>query len=134
MKHRLALNSPEKRKHWYKYYKVYKNDTSVIEMFINDFKPFNSTLVKIKAACALRSGKYPGLFLPDDNFMFCGFLSKIKTMEYAKAGALNYIAELIAAGEPAANKLMEYREAHYDDLNFNLTERNIRQFEMALKP
>jgi hypothetical protein len=61
--------------------------------------------------------------------MFHGFLSRIRAMEYAKAGALKYISKLIDDGERGYDLLIKYREAHYEDLNINLTDKNIRKLE-----
>jgi len=133
-----AINSikllPKKiRKPYLKFYKVFKNDTSVTGIFTNDFKPFKPTLVKIKAACALHSKAHPALFILNDEFMFYGFLSRIRAMEFAKAMALKYINKLIDSGEKGYQLLIKYREDHYDDLNINLTDRNIRKIERELE-
>jgi hypothetical protein len=117
------------KKAYYKYYKVFKNDTTVKEVFTGDFKIFQPTLQKIKAAIGLNLGIYPVFSLLDDNLMFYGFLSQVKAMEFAKAGALKYISKLIDEGEKSYDLLIKYRETHYDDLNINLTDRNIKRIE-----
>ena len=99
-------------------------------MSANDFKSFDTTYSKIKAACVLNSQLCPVFSLPADEFMFYGSLSKVKTMEHAKAGALKYITKLIEGGDATYKLLLEYRETHYDDLNIHLTEKNIRQLEL----
>lgn len=119
------------RKPYCKFYKVDNNDTVVTEVSVNDFKVFTPDYLKIKTACALHSLACPAFFLPDSGQMFYGALSRIKAMEHAKAGALKYIAKLIEGGELSYGLLLKYREDHYDDLNINLTERNIRKLEMA---
>lgn len=119
------------RKPFFKFYKVYHNETSVSEVFCNDLIPFAPTLQEIKAACAVHSRQYPALTLPAKASMFYGFLSPIKAMEYAKAGALKYIAKLIDEGEKSYGLLMKYRETHYEDLNINLTDKNIRKLEFG---
>jgi len=116
-----------------KFYTVFKDDTSVTEVFTNDFKPFKPTLFKIKAACALHSKEHPALFMLDDEFMFYGFLSRIRAMEFAKARALKYINKLIDSGENGYQLLLKYREDHYEDLNINLTDRNIRKIKQELE-
>jgi hypothetical protein len=119
------------KKPYFKFYKVFKNETSVNEVFTNSFEIFKPTHLKIKAACALNSREHPAFFLPADEFMFCGFLSRIKAMEYAKAEALKYINKLINDGEKSYKLLLKYREVHYEDLNINLIDRNIRKLELV---
>jgi hypothetical protein len=121
------------RKPWSKFYKVFKNDTSIIMVSANDFKVFQPTLLKIKAACAANSREHPAFPLPDEGLIFYGYLSQITAMEHAKAGALKYISKLIDEGEKSHQLLLEYREAHYDDLNINLIEGNIRRMESLLE-
>ncbi|HVV54714.1 MAG TPA: hypothetical protein VHC47_05300 [Mucilaginibacter sp.] len=127
--------SPKKknvRKPFYKFYKVFKNDTAVIEVSVTDLRPFGDTFLQIKAACCLNRSHCTAFSVPQDEPAFCGFVSRIDAMEYAKAGALKYISELIDEGDAGRERLLLYREAHYDDLNFNLTDRHIRQIEMEL--
>jgi hypothetical protein len=126
----IGLPSKSIKKPFFKFYKVLKNDTAVVEVSANDFKPFDAVYSEIKTNCVLNTGQCPFFSLPADEFMFCGFLSEIKAMEHAKAGALKYIAKLIEGGDATYNLLLEYREAHYDDLNIHLTEKNIRQLEL----
>jgi hypothetical protein len=120
------------KKPYFKFYKVFKNDTAVNEVFTNDFKPFRSTYLKIKTACSLHSAIRPAFSLVDDDHSYYGSLSRIKAMEHAKAGALKYIGKLIDGGEKSYNLLLQYREDHYEDLNINLVDRNIRKLERAL--
>ena len=122
------------RKPYLKFYKVFKNETSVTGIFTNDFKSFKPTLIKIKAACSLHSKEHPALFILNDEFMFYGFLSRIRAMEFAKARALKHISKLIDSGEKGYQLLLKYREDHYEDLNINLTDRNIRKIELELGP
>jgi len=125
--------SPKKvKKPYFKFYKVFKDDTAVKEVFTNDFKSFKSTYLKIKAACRVHSAIRPAFSLADDDHMYYGSLSQIKTMEHAKAEALKYIGKLIDGGEKSYNLLLQYREDHYEDLNINLVDRNIRKLERAL--
>jgi hypothetical protein len=112
----------------FKFYKVYKNETAVIKVSANDLKPFQPVLKKIKAACQA-DGSFS---LPANEFMFCGFRSQISAMEHAKKGALKYIGKLIGEGEKSADLLIKYRLDHYDDLNINLVDRNIRKLESKL--
>jgi len=112
-------------KPYYKFYTVYKNETAVTQVSTNDFKPFQPACLKIKAACRTNSKKHPAFSNPVDDPMANRFISRVKAMEFAKAGALKYISRLIDEGEKGFNLLIAYREAHYEDLNFNLTEKNI---------
>jgi hypothetical protein len=121
------FNLKSVRKPYYKFYKVFKNETSVTEIFTNDFKIFRTVYREIKIACVLHSRQHPAFFLPGDDVIFYGFTSRIRAMEYAKAGALKYIAKLIDEGEEGYSLLLKYREDHYEDLNINLTYRNIRK-------
>jgi hypothetical protein len=124
--------SKSTRKPYFKFYKVLKNDTAVIEVSTNDFKPFESAYLKIKTACSLHSAQCPAFLIRNDDGVFYGFLSRVNAMEHAKAGALAYIGQLIEEGEQSRDLLLKYREDHYDDLNFNLTDRNIKNIELAL--
>jgi hypothetical protein len=129
--HQVNLKSV--RKPYYKFYRVFKNETSVTEVLTNDFKSFQRTYIKIKIACALHSWQRRAFSLPADDAMFCGFTSRIRAMEYAKAGALKYISKLIADGDEGYRLLLKYRENHYEDLNINLTDRNIKEIEWAMR-
>jgi hypothetical protein len=126
----LGVLLKKTKKPFFKFYKVLKNDTSVVEVSANDFKPFDVVYSDIKTACVLNSTQCPFFSLPADEFMFCGFLSEIKAMKHAKAGALKHIAKLIEGGDTTYDLLLEYRETHYYDLNFHLTEKNITELEL----
>jgi hypothetical protein len=115
------------RKPYFKFYKVFKNETLVTEVFSNDFKKFQPAYIKIKIACALHSWQRRAFSLPADDAMFYGFTSRVRAMEFAKARALKYISKLIDKGDEGYNLLIKYREDHYEDLNVNLTDRNIRK-------
>lgn len=117
-------------KPYYKFYRVYKNETAVQQVSTNDFKAFCLTYIKIKAACSSNSRENPAFSISDVDSMACRFISQVKAMEFAKAGALKYISQLIDEGEESFDLLIAYREAHYEDLNINLTEKNI--INMAL--
>ena len=129
-KHPVNLNGV--RKPYFKFYKVNKNETSVTEVLINDFKPFQPAYHAIKIACILHSRQHTAFFLPGDEAMFYGFTCLIKAMEHAKAGALKYISKLIDDGDEGYPLLLKYREDHYEDLNINLTDRNIKEIEWTL--
>jgi len=123
-----------------KYYRVYKNDTSVTEISVNDFKPVpsrhnKSALIATQLEDVLCSIPYLEYMLPQDESMFYGYLDKATAMEKAKAGALAYISRLIEEGEAGIKKLAQYRTEHYEDLNIHLLDANIRKFrkEMQMK-
>ncbi|MDB5135016.1 MAG: hypothetical protein JWP37_1619 [Mucilaginibacter sp.] len=124
--------SKSTKKPYFKFYKVLKNDTTVSEVSTNDFKPFEAAFQKIKTTCNLHSAESTAFSLWSDDGSFYGFLSRVIAMEHAKAGALAYIGKLIEEGEKSNDLLLKYREDHYDDLNFNLTDRNIKNIELAL--
>ena len=119
------------RKPYFKFYKVMKTDTRIAEISTNDFELFAPVYFKVKAACHLHSRLHPAFFIAADGPMYCGFLSRFSAMEHAKAGALKYIAKLIEGGELRYGQLLKYRSDHYEDLNINLTNRNIQNLEMA---
>ncbi|MEP6613279.1 MAG: hypothetical protein ABJA76_15370 [Mucilaginibacter sp.] len=119
------------RKPYFKFYKVMKTDTRVTEISTNDFELFTPDYFKIKAACRSHSRLHPAFFIAADGPIYCGFLSRFRAMEHAKAGALKYIAKLIDGGEQRYGQLLKYRSEHFDDLNVNLTDGNIQKLEMA---
>jgi len=106
-----------------KRYRVYKNDTTVVEVPINDFK-----------AQKIEPGLISGLqfSLPPDDGMFYEYNDKIKAMEKAKAGALAHINSLIKEAVQAIDKLKKYREEHFEDLNSALLDRSIRELEKEM--
>jgi len=122
------------KKHFFtKYYRVYKNDTAVTEVSVNDFKRVPSRHFKVGLATAKLvdvpcSIPYLEYSLPPDDSMFYGYLDKATAMEKAKAGALAYIGRLVEEGEAGIKKLAQYRTEHYEDLNIHLLDANIRKF------
>jgi len=125
-------------KNYLKYYRVFKHDTAVTEVLVNDFKP-------VKAKKGLLTGgqqdvlctiPYLEYSLPtDDESMFYDYLEKHLAMEKAKSGALTYINQMINEIEQGIKKLMQYRLDHYDDLNTDLLAANIHRLkkEMNIK-
>ena len=101
------------------YYRVYK----VTERPKNDFRvqPVKSGLISALV-----------LSLPSDDLMFYEYNDKIKAMEMAKSGALAYINTLINDALQAIGKLKKYRDEHYEDLNTNLVDSNIRRLEREM--
>ena len=103
------------------YYLVFKNDTSVT--LASAFSLFSPS--KITRGALYR--------LPPDDEVFYGYPDLVTALEKAKAGALAYIDELIRQGDKALPKLLQYRVDHYEDLNVNLVEDNIRRVEQELE-
>jgi hypothetical protein len=123
---------PNGTKPYLKFYKVFKYGTSVIEVLTNDFRDLPATCRVQNTHNSVNITHKKDFSLPDGSHMFYGYISKVRAMEYAKAGALRYISKLIEEGEKSHGLLLKYREAHYDDLNINLTDRNIRKIESEL--
>lgn len=119
------------------YYRVFKNDTDVTKISVNDFKPvkqrrsvrrsFNGHPVDV--LCSIPKNPYS---LPADKDMFYGYVSRSRAMEKAKAGAQSYISHMIKEIECGLAKLKEYRAAHYEDLNITLLDANIRRLEKEM--
>ncbi|TQM50215.1 hypothetical protein BDE36_1953 [Arcticibacter tournemirensis] len=105
-----------------KYYRVYKNETAVSEISDLDFKPGFATHFE-------RGNIYS---IPQDNKMFYDYTDRIDAMKKAKAGALFYINLLIKKAENGIDNLKQYRIDHYDDLNINLIDSNIRRLEREM--
>lgn len=104
------------------YFRVFLHQTSVSEVPANDFKPtafFSENLT-------------PGYSLPADKDMFFDYPGRVQAMEQAKKGALSHINSLISKASDGSNELFQYRYNHYNDLNFNLIESNIRKVESDL--
>ena len=120
-----------------KYYRVFEHDTQVTEVSANDFKPSKSKQFKrgwfidhpVNAIDSIPSHRYS---LPTDGTMFYGYADKAQAMKMAKAGALKYIDTLIDQADRSAAKLNKYRTDHYEDLNVNLIDANIRKAENEL--
>jgi hypothetical protein len=64
--------------------------------------------------------------------MFYGYLNKAIAMEKAKAGALVYINQMVKEVERGIQKLEQYRNDHYDDLNVNLLDANINKIKRQM--
>ncbi len=105
-----------------KYYRVYKNETAVYEISDMDFKPGLT-------AHFVRGNIYS---MPQDDKMFYDYTDRIEAMKKAKAGALCYIDSLITKAEDGIDNLKQYRIDHYDDLNINLIDSNIRRLEREM--
>jgi hypothetical protein len=112
-----------------KYYRVYKNDTTVTEVSTNDFIPLTTRHFKagwvigppVDVLCAI-----PAYYsLPADDAMYYGYANRIEALEMAKVGAIRYINVMLKAGLSRNTELMQYRCDHYTDLNVTLREANI---------
>jgi hypothetical protein len=139
----IALTPVNKNKHMKKnsctkYFRVFKNETSVTEVSTNDFKPNISRQLK-----SLLAGGEPGgrlnpnipnhaYFFPPDKEMFYGYTTKIEAMERAKTGAIAYINFMIKEAELCIQKLKQYRIDHYEDLNINFLDEEICSLETGL--
>jgi hypothetical protein len=126
-----------KQHNFIKYYRVFEHDTLVTEISSNDFKPLISKQFKKgrlidRPVNAIDLGSSHLYSLPTDGTMFYGYPQKAQAMKMAKAGALKYIDLLISQADSSASKLNKYRTDHYDDLNVNLVDANIRKAENEL--
>lgn len=109
-----------KQHHYYRYYRVNKNDTALQAFSTNDFRLRPAVITGI-----INYSLLPG-WEGYDQYADIG-----QAMEKAKAGALNYIEHLITGGEASLPKLLQYRMDHYEDLHINLVYNNIQQVEAA---
>ncbi len=117
-----------------KYYRVYKNGTSVTEVSANDFRPVRANRFKkgwlvnapVDVLCAI---PVQGYTLPADDLMYYGYTSRVEAMEKAKSGAMAYINAMIKGIEQGIATLRQYRNDHYEDLNVNLLDANIRRLQ-----
>lgn len=125
------------RKSFIKYYRVFKYATTVTEVSANNFVrlpavQFKRGLPVGEPVDVLISIPYFKYSLPPDEAMFYGYLTKAQAMEKAKSGALTYINKMIADVEQSIAKLKAYRMSHYEDLNINLLDANIRRVEKLM--
>ncbi|GAA3990694.1 hypothetical protein [Mucilaginibacter dorajii] len=112
--------SPQlKHRYYYRYYRVVKNDTALQAFSANDFRPRPAVIAGINYSLLPGWEGY-------DQYADIG-----QAMEKAKAGALNYIEQLISGGEASLPKLLQYRMDHYEDLHINLVYSNIQLVEAA---
>jgi hypothetical protein len=116
--------------HFNKFYRVFKNDTAVTEVSFNDFRRVAFFAADPQSGnLAGKTSSFPNQtysLLPEKE-IFYGYDLKTHAMEMAKAGALKHIDALIAEGPESKERLYQYRLVHYDDLNINLTDSNIRK-------
>jgi hypothetical protein len=104
---------------YYKIYRVDKSDTAITEISANDFRN-----------CSARpSGT---LRLEPGALQFSLFTDIGQAMEKAKSGAQAHIERLTWRGEEGLPELLQYRMDHYEDLNINLVEANIKQEEKEM--
>ncbi|QJD95492.1 hypothetical protein HH214_06190 [Mucilaginibacter robiniae] len=127
-----------KKNSLFRYYRVFKNDTTVTEISTNNFKLLPALLsqrvfpVHSNIQEEVTHHVHSGYILPDDSEMFYGYASKTMAMRKAKAGALQHINRLIAEVTQGINKLKTHRALHYQDLNDTLLESNIRKLEREM--
>jgi hypothetical protein len=118
-----------KKNNYAKFYRVFKHDTAVTEVSSNNFI---TSLKPPKVIAVQGTSPVMAYSLPVGDAMFYGYLTKAEAMEKAKHGALLYIDLLIGRGESGIGTLKQYRMDHYEDLNVNLLEANIRKSENTL--
>ncbi|TCC96853.1 hypothetical protein [Pedobacter psychroterrae] len=108
----------------YKCYQVYKNQTNVSVVSINDFTNHQ----------VHRPGNIGKVYtLPPEKEMFTGYSDLVTALEKAKVGALAHITKLISRKQAGLSELLQYRIDHYEDLNVNLLDANIRKIEDQLR-
>jgi len=120
-----------------RYYRVFKHDTAVTEVSTNTFKPVTLKRIlresfsgnPVDVLCTIPGNPYS---LPADGEMFYGYLTLVEAMEKAKLGAQRYIGQMIKEVEQGIEKLQAYRSDHYQDLNVNLLDDNIRKLEKEM--
>ncbi|MGF7080978.1 hypothetical protein [Mucilaginibacter sp. UYCu711] len=95
------------------YFRVFQNETSITEVFGNE-----SQLPQSETSTTVDTSSPVGNRWKD-------YSLRSEAMEMAKAGALEYIDELIGQGESGLGALLQYRMDHYEDLNINLIYSNI---------
>jgi len=105
-----------------KYFRVYLHQTFVSEVRANDFK----------RTADVSKNLTPTYSLPADVDMFSDYPGIVQAMERAKMGAISHINRLIGKTSEVTDELFQYRKDHYNDLNFNLIESNIRRIESEL--
>ena len=108
-----------------KFYRVFKNETAVDEISVNNFIPvapkkLNKNLTGKGAIDTNCSFPYVQYSLPSDEKMYYGYIDRATAMEKAKSGALSHINQMIGELDRGIQKLVKYRNDHYDDLNINL--------------
>ncbi|WP_345949294.1 hypothetical protein ABDD95_20835 [Mucilaginibacter sp. PAMB04274] len=103
---------------YFKYYQVKLHDTVIIPVSVNNFR----RLPELPSGAAIQ--------LLSKNERYVGYCTLIEALEKAKAGALAYLEQLADDGKE--QEILDYRIAHYEDLNMNLVDRNIRKVEHAL--
>ena len=126
-----------KNSFYIRFYRVYKHDTAVTEVVSNDLRPCHRAKFKRGLPVELLTNETAGAHqfyyaLPPDEQMFYGYLDKALAMEKAKAGALIYIGQMISEVERGIKKLTQYRDDHYEDLNGNLLDAQIRKFRNSM--
>lgn len=120
-----------------KYYRVFINDTKVIELSTNNFlyldtKPYRIIWTNHHPIKVYRSVANQSFRLLPCIAKYHDYTDKIMAMEKAKEGALNYISSLIKQAQSSISTLKQYRNDHYEDLNQNLIDTQIRRLELAM--
>jgi len=109
------------KRHNYAYsYCLKKNDTTIITVSANNFRP-----VIQQPYC--QAPAIDTLHVINEDYYQC--VDLVNAMEKAKAGALLYIKGLIDMGPAGNEALLQYRIDHYEDLHINLVDANIQLVE-----
>jgi hypothetical protein len=118
------------RQNYSRYFRVFKNDTTVTAISTNDFIPLvlkpekGNWLIAASGAVLGPIAAINYQLLPD-KLAFAGYANEAKAMEMAKLGAQEYINRLIGQGKAGEKALLQYRRDHYEDLHINLVFANI---------
>lgn len=121
------------RNNFTRYYRVYKNSTTVTEVSANDFRPLNIIDPKtsrwtgplVDVLCSI-----PSYYsLPPDHMMYYGYTCKAKAMEMARASARKYIELKINDIEKGIGQLKQYRLDRNADINITLLDANVRRLK-----
>ena len=110
-----------KHRNYIRYYRVFKDDTTVTEISINNF---------LRIRLIPKNNNYPEFQLSAHGHLYYGYISKAKAMEMAKAGVFQHISLLLALGNEGKQGLLQYRFNHFQDLTVNLVDANIKNIDL----
>lgn len=103
-----------------RYYRVWPNDTAVIPVAV----------VTFPIIAHQPNATYRLLHRNEQFMMYSGLVTALAK---AKVGALAFIEHLNRKGEAGFPELLQYRIDHYEDLNVNLVDADIRRVEQQIK-
>lgn len=123
---------------YHHYYRVVAHETQITKISTNNFTRINFMTyrtiwtnhhpVKVFSSIIDKLSLVQSKRLAYRDFVDC-----ITAMESAKSGALSYINSLIKQADLNIAALKQYRMDHYDDLNKNLLDSNIRRLEQLIR-